>query len=48
MNSILEQSSSDEMDSLFESIIEDLDSINVEVPLRNGITESMLYRHNIM
>ena len=48
MNSILEQSSLDEMDSLFESIIEDLDSINVEVPLRNGVTESMLYRHNIM
>ena len=48
MNSILEQSSLDEMDSLFESIIEDLDSINIEVPLRNGVTESMLYRHNIM
>ena len=48
MNSILEHSTLDEMDSLFESIIEDLDSINVEVPLRNGITESMLYRHNIM
>ena len=48
MNSILEQSSLDEMDSLFESIIEDLENIDIEVPLRNGVTESMLYRHNIM
>ena len=48
MNSILEQSSIDEMDSLFESIIYDLENIDVEVPLRKGITESMLNRHNIM
>lgn len=48
MNSILEQSSIDEMDSLFESIMEDLDSINIEIALRKGITESMLNRHNIM
>lgn len=48
MNSILEQSSIDEMDSLFESIMHDLENIDIEIPLQKGVTESMLNRHNIM
>lgn len=48
MNSILEQSSIDEMDSLFESIMHDLENIDIDIPLQKGITESMLNRHNIM
>lgn len=49
MNSILEQNNDNEdIDSLFESIILDIQYADIEVPLRNGITESMLYRHNIM
>ena len=48
MNSILEQNDTKDIDSLFESIILDIQYADLEIPLQKGITESMLNRHNIM